>query len=67
MFLLRTVGFVDTEKGSFDESLNPLLSRHRIVELLGDLQFREEICEKNVVVSKLAEHLNCCTMMLSLI
>ena len=67
MLLLRTAGSADTEKDSFDKSLNPLLSRHRIVKSLIDLQWREEIYDKTVVVSKLAEHLNFCTMMLSLI
>ena len=33
MFLLGSVGSVDTKKDSFNKSLKPLLSRHRIVKL----------------------------------
>ena len=49
MFLLRTVESVDIKNDCFNKSLNPLLSAHRTVKSLRDLQLREEIYDKKLV------------------
>ena len=53
MFLLRTVESVDIKNDCFNKSLNPLLSAHRTVKSLRDLQLWEEIYDKKLVVSRL--------------